>query len=229
MIGIIGAMESECAFFKSNIKNKKVKVISDIEFVSGDMFGKEVVVAKCGIGKVFAALCAQTMILEYRPDVIINTGVAGSLSKELSVTDIAIANGFVQHDMDTSAIGDPVGLISGINIVLIPTDEKVTAALERAVELENIPHSVGTVASGDTFVAKSEDKLRIAERFGAVACEMEGGAIAQVCYVNHVPYSAVRAISDNADGNSELDYPTFVKVASDISARVIGRFLKEAE
>ena len=116
-IGIIGAMRVEIEALAAAMENPKTEVISGIEFRSGILCGREAVLAVCGVGKVFAALCAQTMILRCGVDAVINTGVAGTLSGELSIGDIAVAADVVQHDMDTSPLGDPVGLISGLNIV----------------------------------------------------------------------------------------------------------------
>ena len=103
MIGIIAAMKAEIESVKQEMTDKTVEIFSGIEFVSGKFRGKDAVVAQCGIGKVFAAVCTQTMILKYAPDIIVNTGVGGTLTKELSVGDIAISTDVVQHDMDTSS------------------------------------------------------------------------------------------------------------------------------
>ena len=115
-IGIIGAMQIEVEALCAAMENTERETVGNMTFVYGDLRGKKVVCAKCGIGKVFAAMCAQTMILKYAPDCIINSGVAGTLSETLSIGQIALADQVVQHDMDTSALGDPVGLISGINV-----------------------------------------------------------------------------------------------------------------
>lgn len=106
MIGIIGAMDIEVNYFKEIMVNPQVATVSGIEFYSGIIGKHQVVVAKCGIGKVFAAICAEAMILNYHPEVIINTGAAGGLSPQLRITDIAVATAVVQHDMDTSPLGD---------------------------------------------------------------------------------------------------------------------------
>ena len=129
MTGIIGAMKIEVETIKALMENKKSEVISGVEYIAGTLHGKEIVIAVCGIGKVAAAMCAQTMILKYAPERIINTGVGGSLSEKLAIGDIAVAESLVQHDMDTSPLGDPIGHISGINIVNIPCDEKVVDTL----------------------------------------------------------------------------------------------------
>ena len=134
MVGIIGAMHIEVETIKALMENKTVEKISGVEYVKGTLHGKEIVAAVCGIGKVAAAMCTQTMILKYSPDCIINTGVGGSLSTKLAIGDIAVAESLVQHDMDTSPLGDPIGLISGINIVNIPADESVINLLSEGIE-----------------------------------------------------------------------------------------------
>ena len=226
MIGIIGAMSVEMEKLVSLTENKEEATVGSIRFTKGTLFGTEAVLATCGIGKVFAGICAQAMILTYKPDLIINVGVGGTLTDRLSVTDIAIATALVQHDMDTSPLGDPVGLISGINIVEIPCDGAIAAHLEAAAKELGIRTARGIIASGDQFIASAEQKRRITETFGAIACEMEGAAIGQVCYVNRVPVAVVRAISDSADGSAELSYGEFTKVAAENSARVLAAFCK---
>ena len=226
MIGIIGAMSIEVDALKAAMTDKKTENISGIEFVSGTLYGRSAVVAQSGIGKVFAAICAQTMILKYNVDTLINTGVAGTLTSELSVNDIAVSADCVQHDMDTSALGDEVGLISGINIVNIPADtvlcDKVCAAA-RSLGFHAIS---GTIASGDCFVSSNDKKKYITDNFSAIACEMEGAAIAQVCFVNNVRYVIIRAISDSADGEADLSYDEFSKIAAERSAKVVRKILE---
>lgn len=226
MIGIIGAMQPEVARLIDMTVGAETKRIGGTEFVCGSINGCETVIARCGIGKVFAAMCAQTMILEYSPDFIINTGVGGSLSDSLDIGDIAVSDFVVQHDMDTSAIGDPVGLISGLNIIKIPASERIVSALCRAADSLGQRYTVGTIASGDVFVADKARKERIKTDFDAVVCEMEGAAIGQVCYVSGVPFCVLRAVSDRADGSSPMDYPTFVGMASDRNAALLGELLK---
>ncbi len=221
MIGIIGAMSSEVEALKAKIEDKRVETVSGVEFVSGRLCGKDAVVAQCGIGKVFAAICAQTMILRYGASVIINTGVAGTLSEKLSILDVAVSTAVVQHDMDTTAIGDAPGLISGINVVEIPASQ---ALAQRIVELaigQGNRAVGGVIASGDQFINNAERKALIRDTFGAIACEMEGAAIGQVCYVNGVDFAIIRSISDNASGEAEMEYPEMVKVAAVNSQRLV--------
>ena len=227
MIGIIGAMKIEVERLISDMEEVKCETVSGVDFVSGVLCGRDVVVAQCGIGKVFAALCAQTMIIKYGVDTIINTGVAGTLSSALDIGDIAVSLACVQHDMDTSPLGDPVGLISGINIIEIPADRALCESIcETAREL-GINAVTGIIASGDCFVSSAERKDHIKNTFGAIACEMEGAAIAQVCFVNGVKYAVIRAISDSADGSAEMDYGEFSKIAAKKSANVVKSLLRK--
>ena len=227
MIGIIAAMEKEMVGIEAVIENKKIETVSGIKFVSGTVYGKEVVCAVCGIGKVFAAICAEAMIIKYNPDVIINTGVAGTLTNKLNIADVAISTGLVQHDMDTSFLGDPVGLISGINVVEFKADDKIREIIKASVEEIGINYVEGVIASGDQFIADKAVKQRIIENFGAVACEMEGGSMAQVCYVNNVPFCAIRSISDTADGDPEMAYVDFLEIAAKNSIALTLKFIEK--
>ena len=225
-IGIIGAMQVEIDTLAAALENRTVEIAGGLTFIKGILDGVPVVLSVCGVGKVFAAMAAQTMILRYDVRAVINTGVAGTLTDKLSIGDLAIAENVVEHDMDTSPIGDPVGLISGLNLVQMPADavlcEKITAVLDGMA----IRYAVGTVASGDQFVADSEKKSYIRDTFGAIACEMEGAAIGQVCTVNQIPFAVIRAISDGGNEDAVMDFPTFVKIAAAKSAGVVRAFLK---
>lgn len=226
MIGIIGAMDIEVDGLKAVCTNIKTETVGTINFITGDINGCEVVIAKAGIGKVNAAICTEAMILKYSPDCIINTGVAGSLTPELNIGDIVIADSVCQHDFDTSPLGDPKGLIPEANLVKIPSDKNTVALLEKAVSTQAVSYKTGTIASGDVFVADSSLKDNIVEAFGALACEMEGASIGQVAYLNKVPFAVLRALSDSANEGSCSDYPTFCKKAAEVSVNVILEFLK---
>lgn len=226
MTGIIGAMRIEVETIRALMENKRSEVVGGIEYIAGTLHGKEVVTAVCGIGKVAAAMCAQAMILKFAPERIINTGVGGSLSEKLVIGDIAVAESLVQHDMDTSPLGDPIGFISGIDLVNIPCDEKVVNTLVAGVEkLDGIKALKGVIASGDQFIADAAKKDFIKSNFNAVVCEMEGASIAQVCYTNGVPFGVVRAVSDCADGSSHMDYGEFLPMAAASAAKLIESFV----
>ncbi len=226
MIGIIGAMSVETDALKAMVENATREVISGVEFASGEISGKKIVVAQCGIGKVFAALCAQTMILRFGVDEIINVGVAGSLSPCLGLLDFALSDAVVEHDMDTSPLGDPVGLISGINEVLLPASASLTDKVESVAKEMGKNCVRGVIASGDQFIADSERKATIVKNFNAIACDMEGAAIGHVCYVNRVPFTVLRSISDNASEEAgAMEYPTLCIHAAKQSQELIRRLL----
>ena len=145
---------------------------------------------------------------------MVNSGVGGALASGLRVTDTVIADKLVQHDMDTSPLGDPVGLISGINKVWFESDARAVEILSSAAQRLGLRAAVGSVASGDVFVASGEQKKRIVDLFGAMACEMEGAAIAHTAFVNSTPFAVIRAISDSADEGSSMDYMSFLPIAA---------------
>ncbi|MBR1566118.1 MAG: 5'-methylthioadenosine/adenosylhomocysteine nucleosidase [Oscillospiraceae bacterium] len=224
-IGVIGAMASEIDALKASLENAETVTVSGIDFVSGRLGNVDLVVAQCGIGKVFAALCAQAMIMLFGPSLIVNIGVGGSLTPGLNIADVGIGRAVVQHDMDTSGLGDPVGLISGINRVELPCDEAAVAAMEKAAAALGVHTETGVIASGDLFVSDESVKRRIVDRFSAIVCEMEGGAIAQVCYVNQIPCVILRAVSDNGDSEAERAYTDALQRAADVALAVLKAYL----
>ncbi len=218
-IGIIGAMQIEVDNLKKSMENVTEETISGVTFTSGTIGGKDVVAAVCGIGKVFAAICAEAMILTYKVDCVINIGVAGTLCDELGVMDVAIADKVAQHDMNTSALGDPIGLLSGLNEIYLPADEKIYSVVEKCVEKRGINHKVGTIVTGDLFLTKDSTKEKLHENFGAIAGEMEGGSIGHVCHVNNVPFAIIRSISDGK--GAQMDYATFAEKAAQVGIEVV--------
>jgi len=222
MTGIIGAMRVEVESICAAMSNRTVKIISGIEFNCGVLYNSPVIVAQCGIGKVSAAVCAQIMISVFGAKRIINTGVAGGLEAGMHQGDIAIAHGFVEHDMDTTPLGDAPGYLSGLNIVVLPCDTKLIDTIMQ-ISASNFSHTTygGIIATGDQFVASKERSDFIRTTFNAIACEMEGGAIAHVCYMAGIPFAAVRCISDNADGEAGLSYSDFVGIAAERCAQIV--------
>lgn len=225
-IGIIGAMQPEVEAIITALSQCESETVSGITFYTGLIEGKRVAVAKCGIGKVFAALCAEIMILKYNPDLLVNTGVGGAIGGGLNCGDVVIADKLCQHDMDTSAIGDPKGLVSGINMIYFEADERARKILLEQGSALGLAVKSGTIATGDKFIASKDDKNRIATDFNASVCEMEGCAIAQTAFVNNTPFAVVRAISDSADGEATMDYPTFLGIASKNSTNLTLALIK---
>jgi len=226
MIGIICAMKIEADAIRETLTSPVCETVSGIEFTRGVLHGKEVVMAVSGVGKVFAAICTEVMILRYAPSLVLNSGVGGTLTPALSIGDIAVATSLVQHDMDTSAVGDPVGLVSGINKIYFEADKDAVARLCAAADKVGARTLCGTIASGDQFVHTTERRVWIVSTFNASAVEMEAAAIAQVCFVNKIPFAAIRVISDEASGDVKIDYMTFVKAAAATSSDIALRWLR---
>ena len=228
LIGIIGAMDIEVRSLKELMDNAVIEKISSVEFYRGRIEGVDAVVAVAGVGKVNAAVCAQTMILKYSPDCIINTGVAGGLSAELNIGDIAVADRVVEHDMDTTPIGDELGFITGIDTVYMNCDKGIADLMCRAIAtLGNIKSVRGTIASGDQFIASDAQRRRITENFNAISAEMEGAAIGHVCTMNGVKFGVLRSVSDGANSDSAVDFPTFAKSAAETAVKIIRAMLCE--
>ena len=203
-VGIIGAMEEEVGTLKGAMDGMKVTKIAEMEFCEGKLGGRNVVVVQCGMGKVNAGICAQTLINCFGVDRIINTGVAGSLTEELSINDFVVSVDAVQHDYDVSAIGFRKGEIPYTGMVAFPADEQLRARAVEAVRRAAPASKVleGRVCSGDQFIAGAEQIVRITSEFGGLCAEMEGAAIAQVCYLIETPFVIIRAISDGSDGTA---------------------------
>ena len=226
-IGIIGAMDPEVNGLITLLENHAEERVGMLTFHTGELLGKSVVIARCGIGKVFAAMCAEAMIIKYSPRLIVNTGVGGALNHSLRPTDIVIGKRLFQHDMDTSPFGDPRGLISGINKIYLESCERATDILAKAARDMSLNAMLGDIATGDQVIASSEARLAITDTFGGDACEMEGCAIAQVAYANGIPFIIFRAISDSADGDASLDYPKFLKIAAENSLKLTLELIKK--
>lgn len=227
MIGLIGAMNVEVEALEEKLQDRKEKRVGMDLFVYGKLFGQETVLAVCGPGKINAALCAQSMILHFQPKWILNLGVAGAGEEGISIGDMVIATAAVEHDMDTSPIGDPVGYVSKIGLIEIPCDLQLREMLVRAAgSVEGMRVHEGIIATGDQFISKAETRKMIHERFGAKAVEMEGAAVAHACYMHSVPCGVLRSISDHANGESEMDYPTFTRIAAAHSQQVVEHVLK---
>lgn len=227
MLGIIGAMRCEIEGLINEMEDVSVKKISSVDFYSGKLCGTEVVVAEAGVGKVNAAVTAQTMILSYGVDCLINSGVAGGLAPALRIGDVCIADKTCEHDMDTTPLGDDPGFITGLDRVYMECDKNVSRLLYDCTKELGINVITGTIASGDQFIATDEQRKKLIDLFGAAAAEMEGASIGHVCAMNNTRYAVLRAISDGANDNSDMDFPTFCQFAADNAVKIIKAFLKK--
>ena len=183
-------------------------------------------VALCGVGMVGAASCTQVLLDRYSVAAVINTGVAGSLDAHIDIGDLVIAADAVNHVMDVQNLGYAPGQNPDFDLVAFPTDNTLrTSAFEIAREMGLTAHE-GRIASGDRFVRENTDKQRIVDTFKARCCEMEGAAIAQVCWRAQVPCALVRAISDKADGSASVDYPAFEAQAGRRCAALVAHLVQ---
>ena len=221
-IGIIGAMEVEVAILKEKMEDVRIIKKASMDFYEGILAGKKAVVVRSGIGKVNAGICAQILADVFSVDAIINTGIAGSLNKNINIGDIVLSTDVVQHDMDATGFGYRKGQIPQMPVFFFNADDnlrRLAAEVCREVN-PDIQVFEGRIASGDQFVCDQDVKNQIVSDISAYATEMEGAAIGQAAYLNEIPFLGVRAISDKADGSAQMDYSEFEKAAVDHSVRL---------
>lgn len=229
MLGIIGAMEIEIEALRERMESPAAQTAAGMTFYQGKLEGHEVVLVRSGIGKVNAGLCSQILIDRYHVDGIVNTGIAGSLKNIVDVGDIVLSTTAVQHDVDATGFGYPLGEIPQLGTKEFPADARLLEIAKKCCAEANpdIRTFTGRIASGDQFVSSSEKKAWIRDNFDAFCTEMEGAAIAQAAYLNGVPYLIVRAISDKADDSANVDYGEFEAKAVEHSVRLILAMLRE--
>lgn len=227
MIGIIGAMEEEVAALKEDMDIRETVEQASMVFCQGTLCGKDVVVVKSGIGKVNAGICAQILVDRFQADMLINTGIAGSLDARIDIGDMVISTDALHHDMDATMFGDVLGQVPRMDTLSFPADEGLVQKAVQANEKANpdIHTFTGRIASGDQFIASKEVKERIVENFHPLCVEMEGAGIAHAAYLNKVSYVIIRAISDKADNSATEDYPTFERKAIAHSVRLMKELL----
>lgn len=225
MIGIIGAMDVEVEAIKNKITSPVSTELAGCSFFCGYIDDVMVCVSRCNPGKVNAALCTQAMIDHFDIDKIINIGVGCSLSEDVAIKNIVIADDVCQYDIDITALGEPRGFINGLNTIKIETDKEISDKLARIAINSGERIRRGTVASGDTFIADKELKRFLNSHFGAVCGEMEGAAIGHVCKANNIPFAVLRSVSDGGDENAQMDYPTFKKIAAEKSTAIILKYI----
>lgn len=221
MTGILIAMKEEIAKLISLLKEKETIEYKGKTFFKGKLENKEVVLALAGIGKVNASYTVTLLIEHFGCDYIINTGIAGGLGK-LKTLEVMFADKVCQHDMDTSPIGDPKGWVSGVNKIYFDCSLEILEKIKTVMEKIN----VGVVASGDQFVASKERANFISQEFNAIACDMECGAIGQICYMNGVKFNVIKTISDDAVDGSGITFLELCERACEINANAILTILK---
>ncbi|WP_462332688.1 5'-methylthioadenosine/adenosylhomocysteine nucleosidase [Schwartzia sp. (in: firmicutes)] len=222
-VGVIGAMELEVANLKKTMRLERQVKKAGMTFHEGMIGNTDAVIVQCGMGKVNAGICAQVLIDEYAVTHIINTGVAGSLNPKLNIGDIVVAVDAVQHDFDVTAIGFQKGEIPYTGKSAFAADKELRQRAVQAIQetLPGIAAVEGRICSGDQFIASQKEKDRIVAEYAGDCAEMEGGSVAQVCFLNAVPFVILRAISDKADDSGHMDFAEFAKTASKNSSKLI--------
>ena len=224
MIGIIGAMDSEVATLFARMTAKEKINLNNLTFYKGKLYNKDVVVVKCGIGKVNAALCTQLMILNFKVSKIINTGIAGAVGEGLKIYDFVVSTEAVYHDFDVQFFGYKLGQVPGMPETFKADPSLINAAklaFEQTDFANKLKLSQGRIASGDQFISGNEKKAFIISNFHPQCVEMEGCAIAQTCYANNVPFVIIRCMSDTADDSVKETY------SEETASRLSSTFLLE--
>ena len=227
-IGIIVAMEEELEAVLNIMNNIEQKEIYGISVQIGKIEQKEVAVVKSGVGKVNAARVTQILIDKLNVKSIINLGSAGALSPLLNIGDIVIGEKLIQHDFDITAFDHDKGYITGVGDYIYSDIELIEKFKKAANNLKEKDYKIktGIIATGDIFCTDIEMKNKIYSKFDADCVEMEGAAIAQVCYLDNIPFIVIRSISDSPNGNNEIDFDKFVELASKKCANILREFLK---
>lgn len=226
-IGIICAMDVELDAIRRSMENPVHSVVSNMHFYEGLIHGKDVVAACSGIGKVCAAICAQTLLIHFHVEEILCGGIAGALGDQ-SHGSIVIADQLVQHDFDLASFGYHHGYLPTLGVQFIPTDDSIRTKMVQAAQSLHLSFQVGMIASGDRFIDSAQLKQAILDRFPAIACEMEGAAIAQVCYMNRIPFCVIRCISDSSDESAGDQSEVNERMASDGAATLILAYLEDS-
>ena len=231
-VGVSGAMGIEVDAVLAAMEEKSQDMRANMTFTRGTLAGVPVVVAQCSPGKVNAALCTQAMVDFYQPRLVLNIGVAGGIGEHVRIGDVVVATACVEYDFDTTALDEwPAGQLTLPGqegpVRFLPCEEGLAKALAAAGEdLYGRAH-LGVVATGDKFVADPAVGEWLQKEFGALACEMEGGAIAHACLVNQVPCAVLRTISDNAHDSDTVDFVTFARSSAEKAQELLRKVMPQ--
>ena len=224
-VGIIFAMEEELEELLKYLKIEKEYTIFDLSFYEGIINGVYCVMVRSGVGKVNAARATQILIDNIKVDYIFNIGVAGGISKSLKVGDIVIGEKLVQHDFDITAFNHDKGYIPEIG-VYIQTDDYLFRLANSVLKSDGKVNVVsGVISSGDIFCTEVKMGQKINSKFNALCVEMEGASIAQICYLNHIPFLVLRSISDTPNNDNVITYEEFLKYSSKNIAYAMSKIL----
>ena len=221
-IGILGAMDQEVALLQASLDNPEVVEWKHLTFYTGSLHGVEVVVVKCGIGKVAAAVATTALVDRFAPDYVVNTGSAGGFDTDLNIGDLVIATSVLHHDIDITHFGYALGQAAGMPATY-ESDEKLILAAEQAAEQSlDVTTKRGLICTGDSFIGSDEAAARLREAFPTMAAvEMEGAAIAQTCFMLSTPFLVIRSLSDIAGKTSTVSFQSYLEKAAKHSAELV--------
>lgn len=229
-IGIIGAMDEEIRKLLSHSKVTREIPWNFATFTLAELEGQRVVIVKSGVGKVLAAMICERLIDEFDPSAVIFTGAAGALSIQLEIGDVVVSTDCIQHDIDAQALGFMRGTIPYTEHRVFTADKNLRdLALRTRLRANKV--IAGRILTGDQFITKHEmkDHMYLIDELKGDAIEMEGGAVAQVCVLNKVPFLVVRTISDKADGTAAADFNKFLPTVAKNSYSVVRTVLKNIQ
>ena len=220
MIGIIVAEEKELNAVKEIMNNVEEINIYEKIFYKGLIENKDVIVVKSNVGKVNSAMVCQLLIDKFNPSLVINVGTAGSVDNRLEIGDIVVANTLVQYDFDVTPFGRKLGEIENIGECIKVKEDLLNL-------FDDMDVIIGCIASGDKFIVDINEKNNIRKIFNALCVEMEGASVAQVCYLDNVPFLVIRSITDKLDGSSKVDFEEFLESSSKKASNILKEILKK--
>src|SRR5690625_4332163 len=226
-IGIIGAMDEEIEYIQKIMKNKIKINIANVSYIEGEIENKDVVLLKSGIGKVNAAMATTILMERFEPSYVINTGSAGGFSSDLEVGDIVIANEVVHHDVDVTAFDYTYGQVPNMPSTY-KADESLIKKAKTALDTLHIRNKIGLLGTADSFMSDDATISSVKNKFPTmIAAEMEGAAIAQVCYQYEIPFIIIRSISDIAGKESPISFNKFLQLAAKNATKIIQHFISQ--
>ena len=221
-IGILGAMDQEVALLQASLDNPEVVEWKHLTFYTGSLHGVEVVVVKCGIGKVAAAVATTALVDRFAPDYVVNTGSAGGFDTDLNIGDLVIATSVLHHDIDITHFGYALGQAAGMPATYESDETLILAAEQAAKQSLDVTTKRGLICTGDSFIGSDEAAARLREAFPTMAAvEMEGAAIAQTCFMLSTPFLVIRSLSDIAGKTSTVSFQSYLEKAAKHSAELV--------
>lgn len=221
-IGILGALEQEIELLQAHMENKATYQHGQLHFIQGTLHNTKVILVRCGVGKVAAAIAASTLIEHYSPDFLVNTGSAGGFDASLNIGDVVIANEVMHHDVDVTHFGFEPGQVFDMPARYQCDARLIQAATQAAKKLDHLVTKQGLICTGDAFIGSDESAAKLRQQFPEMsAVEMEGAAIGQACFTLNTPFVVIRSLSDIAGKTSTVSFQTYLEKAGKISAQMV--------